>query len=912
MMRPNGWFVRDMLIFNELGDGGWAAKGYELSLEDHYYASNAQRNDARRWIEGMLRGIRPPARLQVQWHVDSDYSAELQRYDAATEAQAKSNQWSYFHRKERFYRYWEKMKNRQLRREHLRLYIGTPIHGRAPTALTAAGLQQHYETVLGGLQAFFATQEQMLANTIGNAGGKLRALTDADHFRHYSMFLNPSYAERIGFDPVAAGLFDPAESLQANCWHCGIQGGGATHGADAADYGFYLDGYYHNILVLERPPQNPFPGVIRHLTNLSLLDYCITVNCQALDSEGEIRKEDAAIQRLQGDRISENKYSLDGAIDKRKRKVDALVSGYVTPFEIEFIVRVWAKTRDELVSKTAVLKSAIHQMSGARYCDATLPTTSSNLFFQSWPGWLYGSYNYYRLYAESNWLATLLPISSSFTGLLAQAQALYDGDNHSLVGVATFVDGTPQHGAVFGMSGAGKSALMADLLTQTEPFFDYTVIIEEGLSYGLYTRTMGASPIVIHPDADITINYLDTAGLPLTSLHLGSTAGLVARMCGQGGDADRQKLRHSYIEHYLDQLYSDFFTDWCDRQPEALPQLVRTALGVQQYKTAVMPPGITALEAFLEFRDRLNIDDDQAQQCLAAISEAQISQGLTDPLLLKTARNLAFASIPAHDFPIHSDLQQLLELAPSGEHDQAQVKLLAMLLEPWCAHGSCGQLFDGHTNVDLNGRIAHFELGMIPEDNQDLKTLAGFMISSYTRNRILSMPRSSPKRYIFEEVARFLDVEGGEKIVSEGYAQLRKFNCWVSSIVQQYARFRQSRIRPYIMGNSKQFYFLRQEDREDVRDLAADRDLSETTQQGILSHPMPDQLPANDKFASFTYYQQAAGRPLCGVVRNYCCREMLYCAGSNGEQFERRARDLAGRDHDIVNAISDFARADRA
>ncbi len=71
------------------------------------------------------------------------------------------------------------------------------------------------------------------------------------------------------------------------------------------------------------------------------------------------------------------------------------------------------------------------------------------------------------------------------------------------------------------MSGAGKSVTVCDLLSQTEGYFGYTVIIEEGLSYGIYTATVeeGARPIIIHPDGDLTINYLDTKGLPLTPDH---------------------------------------------------------------------------------------------------------------------------------------------------------------------------------------------------------------------------------------------------------------------------------------------------------------------------------------------------------------------------------------------------------
>ena len=93
------------------------------------------------------------------------------------------------------------------------------------------------------------------------------------------------------------------------------------------------------------------------------------------------------------------------------------------------------------------------------------------------------------------------------------------------------------------MSGAGKSVTVCDLLSQTEGYFGYTVIIEEGLSYGIYTATVeeGARPIIIHPDGDLTINYLDTKGLPLTPDHLSAATALVARMIGtfeSGGQTD--------------------------------------------------------------------------------------------------------------------------------------------------------------------------------------------------------------------------------------------------------------------------------------------------------------------------------------------------------------------------------------
>jgi type IV secretion system protein TrbE len=147
------------------------------------------------------------------------------------------------------------------------------------------------------------------------------------------------------------------------------------------------------------------------------------------------------------------------------------------------------------------------------------------------------------------------------------------------------------------------------------------------------------------------------------------------------------------------------------------------------------------------------------------------------------------------------------------------------------------------------------------------------------------------KRNIYEEVARLMDIPGGEEIVKESYAQLRKFNCWNISIVQQYARFKESRIRAAVFGNSRQFFLMRQNDRADLDDIGADINLSDVTKQTILNYPLPDQQPA-EKFAAFTYLHTDAVRPVCGTVHNVASPEMLYCSSTTGAHFEIRAREM--------------------
>ena len=123
----------------------------------------------------------------------------------------------------------------------------------------------------------------------------------------------------------------------------------------------------------------------------------------------------------------------------------------------------------------------------------------------------------------------------------------------------------------------------------------------------------------------------------------------------------------------------------------------------------------------------------------------------------------------------------------------------------------------------------------------------------------MTLPRAIRKRNVYEEVARFLDIPGGEQIVQESYAQLRKFNCWNISIVQQYARFKESRIRSAVFGNSRQFFIMRQNDRADLDDMGTDIALPEVTQHAIMCIRCPTIRPARN--SPFTYLHNDAQNP---------------------------------------------------
>lgn len=905
---PDGYFVRDMILFGHLRRGGYVGKGFMVEAPD---LSNSPVSDLNLFQDQLcllLASLPENQRLQVQYYCDSNYREELLRYQRETETFP--NAWTRRVRNERFLRFWQAMVERRLRRQRVEFYITRAMEGAPPRT----GRVSYYDTLLSQLQSEFEHTHRLLLEIFAPTGTRITAMTDRDHVRAYGRFLNPSYAERIDFDPAES--FDAGRTIQENAWH--------SEGVGQVDFGFYLDGHYHSIIVMSRWPRTTYPGIIQRLTGLRLLDYCITVNVEPLPIAREISKEEKAHDRVAGDYASEKKISLLTVMEKKQRKISALMQGQTLPFNASLTVRVWDRTKEGLSAKAGALKSAIQSMNAAQYFEANHPTTSKNLFFETWPGWSFGRYSHRKLYAEHRYLADLLPVTATFTGHLAEAEAIYDGAAGNLVGVKTFSGAggvlTPQHAVLLGMSGAGKSVTMCDLLSQTEGYFAYTVIIEEGLSYGIYTQTVeeGARPIIIQPDGDISINYLDTKGLPLTPDHMVSATALVARMIGISADEGKQMLRQAQISKYIGLLYDDAFQDWSRSHEEELLGIARMAMALQKFRTEEMPPGATLLETFADFKQAptrwVQAPPGQAEPAptltnhgrgerdgwaairelrggyLGQFSEGEVLRFMKDPKTAKEVRNLAFAFFRSEDFPTHRMLQEMMVLDPSGADREAVMEIGTLML-PWCRDGSYGCLFDGVSNLSLTGKIAHFELGYIPESAKELKAAAGFLITNHARKHIMTLPRALRKRMVYEEVARFLDVPGGEAIVQESYAQLRKFNCVSISVVQQYARFKESRIRPAVFGNARAFFIMRQNDRADLEDMGKDIALPEVTQHAIMNYALPDHQ-TGERYAPFTYFHLDSVRNLAGTVHNVASPEMLYCSGSSGALFDARAKAL--------------------
>lgn len=124
---PNGFFCRDLIVFNHLRRGGYVSKGFVFETPDFTNSPVADLNDFQDQLCLLLASLHEHQRLQVQYFCDSDYKGELLRYQQETESF--SNVWTKRARNERFARYWQAMSERRLRRQRVIFYVSPLFTG---------------------------------------------------------------------------------------------------------------------------------------------------------------------------------------------------------------------------------------------------------------------------------------------------------------------------------------------------------------------------------------------------------------------------------------------------------------------------------------------------------------------------------------------------------------------------------------------------------------------------------------------------------------------------------------------------------------------------------------------------------------------------------------------------------------
>jgi hypothetical protein len=278
MNAPNGWISHDLLIWSDLDKRGFVAKGFVLEVPDLRHAGNRALNSFYNSVRQFLHTLEESTRAQFRWSVDSDYRKELLRYKAITDERCEPDSWTAIARNERFNRYWQAMLAGTLRREKLVLFLSKRINANPPVTTNKKAIADHYRRILAQFNEAFDQHRRVIVSLFEPHGCGISAMSTEDLFRYYATFLNPSYLKRDNYDPI--GQFREDKSVQQNCWHQGVQAG--------RNFGFFADGFYHNLVILKRRPQRTRRGIFWALTSLPFREYTITVNLYPQNIRKEI------------------------------------------------------------------------------------------------------------------------------------------------------------------------------------------------------------------------------------------------------------------------------------------------------------------------------------------------------------------------------------------------------------------------------------------------------------------------------------------------------------------------------------------------------------------------------------------------------------------------------------------------
>lgn len=892
----DAYLDRNLVIYRGLQKGGSIGRGYAVELPD------TENTDAE-WLMSLednlrilLRLVKPELRLQVTWSVDSDYRHEIERYKAETERLG-GDRWSVRAREERYARYDRKIRNRELRREHLTFFYASKIGGK----FKGAG-HQYYEEVLQAATREQAELEIALRGQLASLGGLVTPMGDLDHFEQFYRFFNPSSFENENV--ILEDLFDPTKTVAEMCFN---SDGAPLHNGGSL---FKMDGFYQGVCVLKTLPKFTYIGMMRVLTQLDFMDYQVTVNIEAGDVEKDRIETEGKLARYERGKIT---ASIEATIQKLRTRVRRLATNEVVPYRMHLVVRCWDRSEEVCSSKLSAIKNAMLKMGGSQAYEPTLPTSVRNYWQLTMPGYSWSPYQDFKLYIEDVNLADLLPISSTPVGDLAEAEAIYDGPRGAIMGCTTFVgkpgSQRPEHGIMFGASGAGKSVFTIDLLTQTAPYYDFTAIVEEGLSYNLFTRMYGCEPIIVQPNGALTFNYFDTRGLPLSSDQLGGATAIAHLMAGPPKDLDKDRIRQALLAKQIERLYIDQYEAWGMKHPDERFQSARRVCMSRDWGKRRLPQGTSLTDCWMDFTNACQEGDMEARE----LADFDFDPGRIEDLLNNPAETgdvmaMAYTLMSPEHMPTHGQFVEMLNLESRQRRAHEDLGLLRMLLEPWCKNGRFGAILDGVNNVDLSKKVVHFELSYIPESAKELRDVAAFMITNDLRKEIMRRPRNIRKRVILEELSAFLAMPDGDRITREYYERMRKYSTWVFSIIQQFQRIKDHPVRSSVVGNSRIMFMLKQPDRRDVEAMSEGFRVPAVTKHQVAAFPDPSEMKRNP-FGSFVYYHEATGRPRIAIGRHFASKEMILASATSGEAFEKQNQMLKQFDGDAYKMIMSQARS---
>jgi hypothetical protein len=894
---PDGHFYGDLFGWGAYGNPVAFSMGAYLELDDIKNHQDTHLDVFYDQLGEMLKFLEERYNLQIQWTVDSDYSDILDRYKKITDEKADQGSAISAHIRDQYTKVIDDLAgNNMLRRQRVYLFLTTRVD-KDFTSLKDERSKASYI-----IQMEKGMRERLSSfNSILGEFAKLDILNALEYKVFATHFMSPSYAYKNMGEEEAQYLGSDNLSLM----DIAVHSDGVTHEENGICY-LHLDGCWNAIIVMEEKPAVVRDGIMWGLCDAVMTRCHITQNVYPVNIQWEIKKEQAEITKLRN-KMARNKGDYQQVIDEKSAKINTLRSGFNLPFKIMTVVRVFDHDLEVLKSNAMAVKQAIRQMSGAKYHEANFAGEAISLFSETIVGWTFGSNRHWDIYAELNYLPYMLAVSSTYVGDSKNPEAIYIGNDSNVVGVTTFIGDTPQNSVMLGTSGSGKSVASIDVLAQTELLYYFTLIIEEGLSYGIYTKSLGFEPIIVQPDMDMTLNIFDTNGTPMTKESLSACVGFLCKMATASEDKEVMQELSSLLTKYVQSLYDDAFEDKKSYDPEWYERMSREAFVVDQIKA--VNKGYSLLDAF---KDLLDLSDDERHVRMSLVEDDELLAFQRDRKTYRQIRDYSFYSFEPNDFPILSELEEKLRFdSEEGDSEELLYKIADRIAQFCAIDGQYGKFFDGVSTFKITGRHVHFELGYIKKSDEVLKEMVGFLIANFARQHIILLPRGLRKRIVFEEVYRFMKIPASRQIVEEAYEQMRKFGCWIISISQQYAQLEKSSICEAIFGNSSQFLLMKQMDQTDVVNIAKRNNLPTNAQYAITQFKKPENLPENDRYSSIMYYRPDSPKGMCGVYRIYALPEIRYIAESNGAKFDTKSKIINMYDDPCVGVIAEVEKEKR-
>ena len=882
-----GWFEGDMLWWGQALDARTClSRGAQVEVPDLRSADNRTILDLRRQNSQLLAVVGATASLQVHWTVEDDFEAALEAYSGRKGA---GQPWCRRTCAVRRAFYEQRLAEGSLRRERVQVYLGRRCEG-----LSARDVRSVASCEAFLRQAASALDAQLRAMAMVHPLGRWTPMDSDAHALHLRKFLNPSLTRLFsGTGGEAMGRFDASRSIRANCLRSDLEafapGGPGERGSL-----LFFDGNYHAIFVMRELPRGTRPGMLLPVLDAVGRGASITLCIRPLPVGGEIDRMRREIDELSAFLADRRAAGVENDIRLRHGRIDSLLSSVTIPFNMLFIVRVWAATPDAIAAKSLAMRTALQGIDGAEFMQVNGASQARHLFYETIPGNLGSTYRGWDIYVENHNLADLLPVSSTFTGHLEEAQALYDSPGQSIVGVRLVTpNGTPQHSVVVGVNGSGKSALLMDLMSQSDCDWAYRFYQEEGMAFVTQAQLCGMRNLVLRESGESTLNPFDTHGLPLTSSAVARVVRTCMKLVGLSRDEDRNRRREGLIGEYVRCHFEDCAEDWKNADEGRWRALARRALAADRIRSG----DDDFLDGHLALRELERADPAAAAELIAAPSEDDVVRSAILPAGRRNADALAFSLFGPGDYPRFDGLVSLMRHGRLAHHRSAGVAgeldfLSSELAKGLRSGGVVGAFIDGPTNVEVRGAGLHFDTSRLPEGT--LKELAGFVVFDHVRHHILTLPRGSSKVMLLDELRRILLIPGATEFVKELLAQMRKYRCVFIGAFQEPSQIDDidPALTDLLLGQCKQYFLMRQNNADQVRRIARVIGLPGAAQRAIVQHPLVEHQQGARRASYFTYFSRETSAPVCGTVRVEVDPAMLYVAESSGAVFDRRMKAL--------------------